>query len=82
MAKSNEQKCIEAVTKKIQNSEYNTVTMKGVRNLSRADLESVVMYAEFFARGDYSSLMKPVGNVKALLEAFGVKTESEFSYGW
>lgn len=82
MAKTNEEKCIEAVTKKIQNSEYRAVRMKGVGNLTRSDLETVVMYARMFMRGDYTTLMAPQGNVKELLEAFGVKTKSEFDCGW
>lgn len=83
MAIKNAEKLVKEVTNKIRNSEYNTVTMKGVRNLSRSDLESAVMYAETYINsGGYSftGLMNPVGNVKELLDKYDVKVTNDYSW--
>lgn len=77
---SNAQKCIEAVNKKIETNEYNTVTLKGVCNLSRADLESIKLYAEASIKGTMSQFMEPMGSIREVLEKFGVKVET--SFGW
>lgn len=65
-------KCIEAVNKKIETNEYNTVTLKGVRNLSRADLESIKLYAEASLKGSLHQFMEPHGSVREVLEKFSV----------
>ena len=69
---SNAEKCIQAVNKKIETNEYNTVTLKGVRNLSRSDLEFIKLYAEASIKGTLHSFMEPRGNIRDVLEKFKV----------
>ena len=68
------QKLIDLVNNKISNSEYRTSTIKGVKNLSRSDLEEIVMYAEQIR--DYGSInsgyMKPRGGVAQVLQKVGL----------
>ena len=77
---SNAEKCIQAVNKKIETNEYNTVTLKGVRNLSRADLESIKLYAEASLRGTMSRFMEPRGEILEVLEKFGVEVKSSYGF--
>lgn len=72
----NAEKLIKDVKRKIQNSEYRGVTMKGVRNLSRSDLEMTILYAEAFVDSggyNFGSFMSPRGNVEDLLKAYGLE---------
>ena len=67
------QKLIDSVKKKIANSEYRTVTMNGVKNLSRADLEEIIMYAEQIRdKGSYDGFMQPRGGVGEVLKKAGL----------
>lgn len=78
----NAQKCIEAMEKKINTMEHSLVTVKGEK-LSRADVETVKMYAESYLRSGGSSwngLMEPFGSIAKVLESFGLKVQSAF--GW
>lgn len=79
----NAEKLIKDIDKKIRNwDERSQFKIKGVSNLSRADLDQMKLYAEFFIRngGSFSGLMKPMGSLKEVLDAYGI-TE-EFSYDW
>ena len=77
---SNAEKCITAVQKKIETNEYNTVTLKGVRNLSRADLDSIEMYARASLNGTMSQFMEPRGSVREVLEKFGVEIQTSYGF--
>ena len=77
------QKLISDVKKKVSQMEYNTVTFAGVRNISRSDLDSVEMYAEeFINSGGYSfgSFMEPRGEIKQILDKYGVIVETSTSW--
>lgn len=67
-------KMITEVNAKIRSNEYNTVSIKGVKNLSRADLEEIVFFGEqlLATNGTLQGLMAPLGNVRALLEKYDV----------
>lgn len=61
------------VQKKIATSEYKTVKLKGVGNLSRADLETIEMYCEQIIKsGNINGLMSPRGGVEEVLKKYGV----------
>lgn len=62
-------------------NEYRTSTIKGVKNLSRSDLDTIELYAETIDRqGSYSGLITPVGGVAEVLKKYGYVVEKEF--GW
>lgn len=69
---SNAEKCIQEIEHKIETNEYNTVTVKGIRNLTRDDLETIKLYAEASIRGTAYQFMEPVGNVREVLMKFKV----------
>lgn len=75
---SNAQKCIQAVNKKIENMEYGTVTLKGVKNLSRSDLDSIKMYAEASLNGTMNQFMTPNGEIREVLEKFQVPITNSY----
>lgn len=59
-------------------NEYRLSTIKGIKNLSRSDLDTVELYAQTFERtGRYDGLMQPRGNVKELLDRYGFAPASE-----
>ena len=74
------QKLIKTINQKINNwNERSSFTVHGVRNLSRADLDSIKLYCETVIRyGNYGNLMKPMGAEKEVLENAGVKVESDY----
>ncbi|WP_442637834.1 hypothetical protein [Rossellomorea marisflavi] len=75
---SNAMKCIQAVNKKLEKMELGVVTLKGVKNLSRADLDMVKLHAESSLDGRYGQLMEPRGNVREVLEKFNVSVGVSF----
>ena len=58
----------------IRKNEYNTVRFCGVASVSRADLETVVLYCQTIATyGGYTGeLMKPRGTVAEVLSKNGL----------
>jgi hypothetical protein len=71
----NAEKLIKDVEKKIMNSEYGSVTLKGVKNLSRSDLETIIMYAQTFIKNygeGFYGLMEPRGQVEELFKKYNV----------
>lgn len=77
------EKLLKDIKKKIANwNERSQFTLKGIHNLSRADLDSLEMYANFYIRsGGYGfpGLMEPMGSTKEILEKYGMQTET---YSW
>ena len=58
-------------------NEYRVSTLKGVKNLSRSDLDTVELYAQTIERqGNYYGLMEPRGNVRELLNKYGFIREN------
>ena len=65
-------KAINEVNELEAKSEYRCATFRGVKNLSRSDLDEILLRLETYLRtGDvsgYGELMKPYGGVKDALE--------------
>lgn len=79
----NAEKLIKDIEKKILNwNERSQFRLKGIGNLSRADLDSLELYANTYIRsGGYGfpGLMKPMGSIAEVLEKYGI-TAHEYSY--
>jgi hypothetical protein len=75
------EKVMEDVRKKLASwNERSQFTMKGVKNLSRSDMDSITMYAEAIIRnGNYNCYMAPRGEVRDVLAAYGL-AEKEVEY--
>ncbi len=54
-------------------NEKSSFTLKGVKNLSRSDLDMILLYADTYDRtGSFSGLMKPLGEIARVLGAYGI----------
>lgn len=71
---SKAQKVLNDVNKKIEAwNERSCFTLKGVRNLSRSDMDSLIMYAKAVIQyGNYNCYMEPRGEIRNVLEAYGL----------
>lgn len=57
-------------------NEYRASTLKGVKNLSRSDLDMIEFYAQTIDRtGSYYGLMEPRGGVREVLIKYGYLKE-------
>jgi len=57
-------------------NEYRLSIIKGVKNLSRSDLDTVELYAQTIEKsGSYFGLMEPRGNVAEVLNKYGYLSE-------
>lgn len=69
------QKLIQDIDKKIYNwNERSMFTIKGVKNLSRADMDIMKMYAEHFIRqgGNFYGLMDPMGSMEEVMAKYEI----------
>ena len=51
-------------------------TLRGVSNLSRSDLDTLVLYAETFIDSggiDFGGLMSPIGEIAEVLNKYGIE---------
>lgn len=74
---------ISDVENKIRNwDERSMFKIKGVGNLSRADLDSILLYSETFIRnyGNFSGLMSPMGSVAEVFQKYRIEVEDPFSF--
>lgn len=70
---------VEKAVKELENlklkSEYRCATFKGIKNLSRADLDELTMRLNLYAQtGDvsgYGTFMRPIGSIKEVLVKLG-----------
>lgn len=62
------------IEKKIRDwNERSCFTIKGVKNLSRSDLDMIIMYADIYAKqGNFDGYMQPRGGVRDVLAAYGI----------
>ena len=62
------------IKKKLDNwNERSNFTLKGVKNLSKSDLDTIELYADIIEKqGNYNSLMKPLGAVAQVLQAYNI----------
>ena len=78
----NANKLINDVEKKISNwDERSNFTIKGVKNLSISDLDTLKMYANAYIDSNgfsFDGLMEPLGDIKKVLDAYGIKAASYF----
>ena len=66
----NANKLIEDLQKKMKNDDYRTMSVRGIRSVSKADLDTAIIYAKAFIKHDgdgFYGLIEPTGNVKELL---------------
>lgn len=70
----NAKKLIDDINKKIENwNERSAFTLKGVKNLSFADLDSLRFYAlTFINKGSFSGLMEPRGAIAEVLAKYNI----------
>jgi len=69
----NPQRLITDIEKKIINwNERSMFSIKGVKNLSRSDLDTIQLYAAAYVGNSISQLMPPRGGVKEVLEKYGI----------
>lgn len=69
-------KLINDIKGKIKNwNERSSFTLKGVKNLSISDLDTLQMYAEAYISSNgygFDGLMEPLGNIKKVLDAYNI----------
>ncbi len=72
--KKNAEKLLSDIQKKIQNwNERSSFTLKGVKNLSMADLETLELYADTYIRtGGFYGLMEPRGAIAQVLVKYNI----------
>ena len=79
----NAQKLLKDIDSELSNwNERSQFCLKGVGNLSRADLDTLTLYAEAYIRsGGYGfpGLMKPLGEIREILEKYGI-TANQYAY--
>ena len=53
-------------------NERSQFTLKGVKNLSRMDMDMIEMYAKAYIRngGEFHGLMEPMGEMKEVFEKY------------
>lgn len=68
------EKLIGDINTKINNwNERSQFTLKGVKNLSRADLDVLGMYAETYIKnGSFYGLMEPMGEIGEVLSKYNI----------
>lgn len=70
---SNEMKAMKQRLEKVLWEKENRIgTIRGVRNLSRADVEMALMHIDLIERGQQYGMRKPDQNVGDLFKAFKV----------
>jgi hypothetical protein len=79
----NAKKLMKDIEKKIDKwNERSCFSMKGLKNLSRADLDTLILYSEQFIKNGgngFNGLMPPRGSIKKVLDAYGI-CEKELSF--
>lgn len=61
--------------------ERSCFKLKGISNLSRADLDMLEMYAKRYIANDgqgFNPFMSPRGGVQDVLEAYGITADSQW----
>ncbi len=74
-------KLMKDVEMKIDKWNGRSITLKGVKNLSRADLDSLVLYAQKFIENNgygFYGYMKPLGSIKKVLDSYGISEQCSF----
>lgn len=68
------EKLIKDIENKIEKwNERSQFSIKGVKNLSRADLDTLVLYADTMKdTGSLYGLMEPLGSIKEILQKYNI----------
>lgn len=78
----NAEKLRKDIQKKLDNwNERSQFTLKGVKNLSRSDLDSLDMYADFFIKNGgygFAPFRKPLGEIKEVLDKYQIIDKTIF----
>lgn len=81
---SNSEKLIKTIEEKLNKwNERNTFTIKGISNLSRSDLDTILLYVNAYKRSgekDFGDLMEPKGYVGDVLEKFQIIKSKSIIY--
>ena len=70
------------VVEKINTNEYNLVKVSGV-SLSRSDLDSLEMYSDQLIQTNglnFGNFMTPRGNIKKVLDSYGIIVKERFGF--
>lgn len=80
----NAKKLIRDIEKKKEKwDEMSMFKIKGVKNLSVSDLDTIVLYAETYIKnGSFRGLMRPVGGVLEVLDAYELKEPERGLFGF
>lgn len=79
---SNSEKLTKIIQKKLDNwNERSSFTIKGVKNLSRSDLETILLYVKAYEKSgevDFGGLVYPRGYLNQVLQGYeiGIKAKS------
>jgi hypothetical protein len=69
---------IETCEREIFNGEYGTFTIRGVENLSRSDIDTIIFYCQYFINNKtIGGLMPPRGGVAEVLKKIELVEKAE-----
>jgi hypothetical protein len=77
-------KLIDEVSTILNSTEGRTIVIKGIRNISISDLDTLIMYAEAYISSggyNYGNFMEPRGDIEKILDKYGILVEQN-KYGW
>jgi len=61
-------------------NERSCFKLKGISNLSVSDLDVLELYGEcYLTKGNYDTLMRPMGDIAKVLAGYGLKNENRRS---
>lgn len=74
-------KVLQDIDKVLNNwDERSSFKLKGVGNLSKADLSVIELYAnQYLETGGFHGLMQPMGHVKEVLDKYGIQDNVAYS---
>lgn len=71
---------IETCERELFNVDYGTLTIRGVENLSRSDVDTIIVYCEYFIKNKtIGGLMPPVGAIAEVLRKIEIV---DFTDNW
>lgn len=69
---------IETCEREIFKSEYNLFTIRGVENLSRSDVDTIMLYCEYYIKNKtIGGLMPPRGGIAEVLKKIDIVDKNE-----
>ena len=82
MNKNIAQRIVKDVQRKLDTwNEYSMFKIKGIGNLSRSDMDELLMYCDDLMNGGFKQHMfLPRGSIKAVFEAYGITIEDNVTF--